>query len=392
MSESPRLAILNTHPIQYYSPLYRQLASREDLEVHVFYGWRGAMDNSYDPGFQQNVSWDIPLLEGYPYTFVENTADDPGTHHFRGIQNPDMIPTISSWAPDALLVFGWSFQSLFFELRHFRGRVPVLFRGDSTLLDESPGPRKWARRLWLRWVYRHVDAALYVGQNNKEYFRAHGLTEDQLYWVPHAIENQRFYDPEGTYAAEARAWRDELGISPEANVALFAGKLERKKAPDVLLDAFRRAELPDAHLIFVGSGPLEEKLRKAGGDHPRTHFLGFQNQSRMPVAYRLGDVFILPSRGPGETWGLAVNEAMACGRAVVVSDRVGCASNLVDESNGAVVPAESPTQLRDTLAALFGDAERLRRMKRASRERISGWSMEVAAERTRRALDDMLTD
>ena len=107
----PKLAIVNTHPIQYYSPYYRELASTETLDVHVFYSWRGALDTAYDPGFQQNVSWDIPLLEGYKYTFVENTASDPGTHHFRGIVAPDLISTVEAWDPDALLVFGWNYQT-----------------------------------------------------------------------------------------------------------------------------------------------------------------------------------------------------------------------------------------------------------------------------------------
>jgi glycosyltransferase involved in cell wall biosynthesis len=49
----------------------------------------------------------------------------------------------------------------------------------------------------------------------------------------------------------------------------------------------------------------------------------------MPVVYQLCDVFVLPSTGPGESWGLAVNEAMAAGKPVIVSDKCGCAVDLV---------------------------------------------------------------
>jgi len=382
-----KLAILNTHPIQYYSPYYRELADRSGLNVHVFYSWRGASEKAYDPGFEQNVSWDIPLLNGYDHTFVENEASDPGTHHFRGLINPDLVPSIEAWEPDALLIFGWSWQSHLRALWHFSGRVPIFFRGDSTLLDESPGPRRWARRLWLQWIYRHVDAALYVGTNNRAYYEAHGLDDEQLVWVPHAINNTRFAEAE---AAEQKAsrWRDELGIPDKDPVVLFAGKLSSTKGPDLLVDAFRNLERDKAHLVMVGSGPMGNDLQQRTGTHPRIHFLGFQNQSRMPTVYRLGDLFVLPSRS--ETWGLAVNEAMACGRAVVVTDRVGCAPDLIDDENGAVVPAECPAALQQTLGDLLRDEERLQEMGRRSAERISDWTIEEAAIRTEDAVRSVL--
>ena len=385
-----RLAIISTHPIQYYAPLFQALAAREGLEVHVFYGWQGPSAGAFDPGFGADVTWDVPLLERYPHTFLENISADPGTHHFRGITTPDLIPAVEAWDPDALLVFGWNYWSHLTALRHFNGRVPVLFRGDSTLLDEQLGTRKWARRLFLRWVYQYVDMALYVGQNNRTYFEAHGFDDEQLTWVPHAIDNDRFAGAERA-GRDALMWRREIGIPDEAPVVLFAGKLGPKKAPDALLDAFLDLGVNNVHLVFAGSGPLEEALIQRTDGHSRVHFLGFQNQSRMPVVYRLGDIFVLPSRGPGETWGLAVNEAMACSRPVVVSSRVGCAPDLVDEANGAVVPPDDAGALHDVLEGLLPDREQLQRMGRRSAERIQQWSIEEAAERTQAAVQAVLS-
>jgi glycosyltransferase involved in cell wall biosynthesis len=233
----------------------------------------------------------------------------------------------------------------------------------------------------LRCVYNHVDCALYVGRNNRAYFEAHGLSEAQLAWVPHAIENARFADAPSA-DEKARQWRIEIGIPEDAPVILFAGKLGEKKAPDVLLDAFLNLETDESHLAVVGSGPMEDTLKTQAASHPRVHFLGFQNQSRMPVVYRLGDVFVLPSRGPGETWGLAVNEAMACARPIVVTEQVGCAPDLVDDTNGRVVPSENATALRHVLDDLMGDQKRLRMMGNRSAERIQDWSIDVAANRT----------
>jgi len=379
---SVRLAVITTHPIQYYAPLFQGLAEGDALDVHVFYGWEGPSTGDYDPGFDEEVTWDISLLEGYPYTFLENEASDPGTHHFRGILTPGLVPAVEDWGPDAVLLFGWNYWGYLGALRHFSGQVPVFFRGDSTLLDEQPGPRRWLRRLFLRWVYTHVDVALYVGQNNRDYFKAHGLSEDQLAWVPHAIDNDRFADPGGHPEKEARTWRRELGIPNEACAVVFAGKLSEKKAPDLLLEAFCRLDDSSAHLVVAGSGPLGDELRSDFGDRPRIHFVGFQNQSRMPVVYRLGEVFVLPSRGPGETWGLALNEAMACGRAVVASDKVGGAPDLIKPGeNGFVVPAGEVRALTSALRRLVKNDEMRRRMGVASRERIRDWSVVRATDR-----------
>jgi len=382
-----RLAIVTSHPIQYYAPLFRTLADRDPLDIHVFHGWKGATESAYDPGFEDDVQWDISLLDGYDYTFVPNTSSDPGSHHFRGLVNPGLIPDIESWGPDALLLFGWAYQSHLRALLHFSGDVPIFFRGDSTLLDEQGGLRTGLRRLFLRWVYRHVDVALYVGENNRAYFEAHGLSDEQLTWVPHAVENQRFKNVPDA-GRKALQWRRELGIPDDAVVILFAGKFESKKAPDTLLDAFLKCDNTKAHLALAGSGPMEEELRGRAGGRPEVHFLGFQNQSRMPVVYRLGDVFVLPSRGPGETWGLAVNEAMACGRPVVVSDRVGCAPDLVGRETGFVVPAGDTGALRRRLETLVDDKELRCRMGRKAQAQIKDWSIRQAARRIERTIVD----
>lgn len=384
-----RLAVLSTHPIQYLAPLFRLLAGSGRCDLHVFYGWEGATHEALDRGFGEVFRWDIPLLDGYAYTFVPNESSDPGSHHFNGIGGRDTVRRIREWKPDALLVFGWNYRSHLDALRELHGSLPVFFRGDSTLIDERPGPRRLLRRTWLRWVYRHIDMALHVGTHNKDYFLAHGLTDAQLAWAPHSVDNDRFADRSGSITREARQWRRSLGISDDATVVLFAGKLEHKKAPDVLLEAFLRHSAVGAHLIFAGSGPLLPALMGRAAGHVNIHFLGFQNQSKMPAVYRLGDVFVLPSRGPGETWGLAVNEAMASNRPVIVSDHVGCAPDLVSRPrSGLVVRAGSVDDLGDAITKLASDSALRTSMAAAGVQEIARWSMHEQADRIQSAIEE----
>ena len=149
--------------------------------------------------------------------------------------------------------------------------------------------------------YSHVDKAFYVGQSNKQYFIKNGLHNNQLIYAPHSIDNKRFYDVDSTYETKAKIWREKLMIPSSAVVFLFAGKLEPKKNPLLLIHAYKYLNRPDVFLIIAGNGVLEKSLKKESESNPNIIFIDFQNQQIMPVVYRLGDIFILPSKGPGET-------------------------------------------------------------------------------------------
>ncbi len=377
-----KLAIITSHPIQYNAPLFRVLTERKNIAVKVFYTWGQTKDGLvYDPDFKKEFKWDIPLLDGYEQEFVENISKTPGAGNFSGIDNRDLIERIEQYKPDALLVYGWSFKSHLRVLRYFKGRTKIIFRGDSTLLDEVRGFsfRKTARRFFLTWVYRHIDVALYTGEANKDYYLKHGIGESQLHYAAHAVENERFFDTEGIYEAKAIAWRRELEIPDEALVFLFAGKLEEKKDPALLISAFKTLTNPSIRLVIVGNGLLEQKLKEAAAADERILFLDFQNQQMMPVVYRLGNVFVLPSRGPGETWGLSVNEAMACARPVIVSNKCGCAAELVAE-NGFVFSAMNQQDLEKTIRFFSDHRSPLNKMGEKSIRLIESFSFTKIAE------------
>ena len=354
------------------------LAKDPELDVRVFYEWEGPA--TLDREFGRAVAWDIPLLDGYDHRFLTNRSRNPGSHNFRGIDNPGVVNEIRSWKPDALLVYGWAFASHLRVLRELHREVPILFRGDSTLVDEKGRMRTVARRLALRWVYRHIDLALYTGKLNRAYFRAHGVPGDRLVWAPHAVDNAHFCAASAVREFEAVAWRRRLGIAAEDTVFLFAGKLVPRKDPGTLLEAFLRLRnvKPEegAQIVFVGDGKLSDMLKATAAGRSDVHFVGFQNQTVMPAVYRVGDVFVLPSVH-GETWGLAVNEAMACARPVIVSDRVGCAADLVRPgSTGLVFDSRDPQGLQAAMAVLLGNRAMRAEMGRQALALIDAWSIE----------------
>ncbi|MDO9443095.1 MAG: glycosyltransferase family 4 protein [Beijerinckiaceae bacterium] len=331
-----RLAIVASHPIQYQAPLFRELSKRLDLDV--FFALDPTPEDQGRAGFGAGFSWDVDLVSGYRHQFLKNVATRPGIS-FAGADTPEVGPLLRNGHYDAVLVLGFYLKT-FLQAAWAckRAGVPVMVRGDNHLLE----PRSRAKQMIKRVVYpvalRTFDAALYVGQRSRDYFQHYAYPQDRLFFVPHGLDEEAFA-AEASPDARARA-RAELGISQEAKVALFVGKfLARKRAEDLLrASAIALQEGRDVQVLLAGSGPLEDDLKALA----RTlgvvaHFAGFQNQSRMPSIYAASDLMVLPS--DNESWGLVANEALACGKPILLSDAVGAAPDLAqDGMAGGVFP------------------------------------------------------
>lgn len=380
-----RLAIVVSHPTQYYSPWFRHLAEHSGLDVKVFYLWDFGVRETRDVTFNTTFAWDIPLLDGYEHSFVPNASKEPGTHHLRGLHNPEAENVIAEWKPDVLLLFGYTYLThlrLIFSRR--LQNVRFMFRGDSHDLVVAEGWKPMVSRFLRRAIFRRFDCFLATGQANRDYFLNSDATAAQIRIAPHCVDNDRFQSISEEAHRTAVDWRRELGIPADVPVILFAGKFEEKKRPLDLLHAFlgMRSDETKAALLFVGSGGLETRLREAAGEcaGKTIFFAPFQNQSQMPRTYAVADVLVLPSYGRGETWGLALNEAMNLGKPVIASTHVGSGPDLVIEGKtGWLFPAGDISALRDRLDMAVSNRGNLRSMGENSLKHIKKFSYERAS-------------
>ena len=372
-----KLAVVLSHPTQYYSPWFRWVASKTNLQLRVLYLWDFGVTAQLDPKFETTLQWDVDLLSGYEHEFVPNVSRDPGTHHFGGLRNPSITERLNSWKPDAILLFGYKWATHVRVIAWARrNRTPLLFRGDSHFLGR--GVPTWPKRLLLRMVYAQFSAVLPVGTANAEYFTAVGVPPQRQFFSPHSV-NDALFDPTASRHLNAAArLRDELRIGTNTRVVLFAGKLVPEKQPTALLRAFLNVPHENTCLVFVGDGAEKARLTHDAGDSTSVRFLPFANQTEMPSRYLLADVFALPSSGFYETWGLAINEAMHMGVPALVSDRVGCQCDLVqDGETGWVFPAGNTAALACKLEQALNEVarpERRAQLRAAVRARIAGYT------------------
>jgi glycosyltransferase involved in cell wall biosynthesis len=324
-----RILVLEPHPVQYRAPLWRKVNELLPGGIHVAYASDLSMRGYVDEEFNCTIRWDMPLLEGYPYTILCPEQSGGGNSCARALAR-----LIRQLEPQAILFNAISSlrdaQAFVLSLSM---RVPVWLRTETQ--DEAYTRSRFKsfyRRGFYRALYKMIDRFFYIGHLNHMHFIAHGVPAERLFPARYGT-----IDPTaGMTIGERSRLRDDArlaaGIPSNTLVVGFSGKFIPKKDPGSLfamlpfLDPRIRQRLC---LYFVGCGELERTL-KAVADRVKadfgvsSHFAGFVNQSQLARHYCAMDVFVLPSRRMGETWGLVVNEALQCGCSAIVSTAVGC--------------------------------------------------------------------
>jgi glycosyltransferase involved in cell wall biosynthesis len=335
-SKIPKIVFVTSHPIQYQAPVFRCLAQRTDLEFTVLFAMIPDA-TAQGAGFGVAFKWDLPLLDGYRYQLLKNVSKSPGVTHFQGCDTPDIKALLQELKADLVIVNGWVVKTCLQALWACRRlRIPCIVRGEANNLRQRPWWKRWLQRR----LVRQYTGVLPIGKANREFYRNCGVSDEKMFNAPYCVENQRF----SRAAADAEPRRTELrsrwGVPEDAICYLYCGKFEHKKHPVELVEAFLQAQSSlrqnasdsrKIHLLMVGDGVLRERCEELATRHsPLTSitFTGFLNQTQIVEAYVAADIIVLPSDA-GETWGLVVNEAMACGRPAVVSDLVGCCQDLV---------------------------------------------------------------
>jgi glycosyltransferase involved in cell wall biosynthesis len=346
-----RIGFLVSHPIQYYAPIFRELAKRCDLTV--FFAHRQTPEQQARAGFGVAFDWDVDLLSGYDSRLLVNVARQPSTDRFAGCDTPGIADEIARGRFDAFVVPGWALRSYWQAVRACRRLgVPILVRGDSQLGSQRSSAVRIAKALAFSHLLRRFDGFLYVGQRNREYLLHYGAPAQRLFFSPHCVDNDAF-------AAASSGIHRPQG----RRRVLFVGKLIGRKHPADLLHAVARLRDKPVQIAFAGAGELESELRKiAAASAVHADFMGFVNQSELPAVYASADVLVLPSDGQ-ETWGLVVNEAMACGIPAIVSDAVGCGPDLIEPGRtGATFPLGDVAALASAIENVLSfDAELTRR-------------------------------
>jgi glycosyltransferase involved in cell wall biosynthesis len=377
------LAVVQTHPIQYHAPVFRAVQQTYGIPVTAIYGSDFSVAGYHDQQFGATFSWDTDLLSGYSSMFLSRTREG-GAADFSAVTARGLWRALRRVNPAAVLVGGYSpqFHRTALIQASLLGR-PVLIRAETSDEEPASAPRRLGRRMLLRSLYAGVSKFLYIGARSRRHYEQLGCRTESLLFSPYCVDSSPFAPDESARTRLRDQARAALGIGDAELVLLFSGKLISKKRPDLLVEAVplvQRETSRPITLLFLGDGELHEPLRArvAAASGIRAQFLGFRNQRELSPYYHAADLLVLPS-DHAETWGLVVNEAMTHGLPAVVSSRVGCAEDLVDQGKTGErfeqFTAEALANAVARAVPLVGDAT----VRQQCRARAMAYSVDAAA-------------
>ena len=386
MSRKTRLAVVMSHPIPYWVPLYRALTTHSELDLRVFYASKIGLNSSLDPaGMGVNIVWKTELLAGYEHEFLP-AADKVLRTTFREMDNSAIGIALASFKPDVVLVHGYVWMVMVRALVWCRmNGVPVIMSSDSSL---HSGTSKFMRKLKcaiLPIIFRQFSAFISIGDANQKYLETFGAKRASIFRISNVVD-ERFWRYRERREAERGRIRTCLGLHDDDLAVLYVGKLIARKRPADLIAALAHVrKMPPAarsiKVLLVGDGAqrnmLEEMVTATGVP---ARFQGFVNIDTLPEYYCAADVLVHPAEI--ETFGMITIEGAILGLPLVLSDHVGAVgptSIARIGENTIIYPCGDTMALADILHKLANDMHILTRLQAASL-RISrelDWRMSV---------------
>jgi glycosyltransferase involved in cell wall biosynthesis len=302
-------------------------------------------------------------------------ADEGGRKFHEWLKGGRIVRWLKEQRLGAVLVNGYNDPGRLRILRWcHRNRVPVLLFGDSNIHgDRATGLKAKLKRRLLRRVLGNIDAVLACGSLGRVYFEKYGVRTDDLFYSPYEPNYELI---QGLSEIALRDAARRFGLRSGRRRIVFSGRLKPVKRPELLVQAFVAIADQRANwdLVMIGDGPMRDELKRMVPAEltERVIWTGFlDDQATVSALYRNCDVLALPS--DYEPWALVINEAVAAGLAVVCSDVVGAAAELVTPGvNGEKFPAGSPVALKDALLRVT-DASRVDSYKAGSAGVLETW-------------------
>ena len=389
-----RLAILQRHPIQYHSPIFREIARSEEIDLTVLFLDNAGMKSYFDRTMNAVIKWDVPLLKGFRHEFLANWSPCKKRKLFLNRFNPQILWRLRRGRYDGVLIQGYDTASNLLALLIARLRgLDIIFRGEVVLLpgQTSSGKNYFKSRI-IRMFLRNSNAVLFTCKGNKRFFQHYGCQDSKLYSFPCAVDNAYFRMRRVQLRESGNNLRKELGIEEKTLVALMAGRMDINKSQRDLLKAVGRlqAKALDIATVFVGDGPerthLESLVKKEKVQ--QAYFVGFKNQSEISAYYDMADVFCLCSKADRSP--KVINEALNFELPIISSDRPGTLGDSILEGENALVYEYGNVQaLADCLEKLILEPERRREMGKRSIELSDELSLQADVAGLERAVRDL---
>jgi glycosyltransferase involved in cell wall biosynthesis len=377
-----KVAVVVSHPIQHFCPLYAALTTAARIELRVFFASTAGATPYFDAHFAQTISWQKDLLHGFAYEFLPGAQ--PEIRYGESIDNGSIASRLGQFNPDAVIIYGiWhriSRRALWWSKRH---KKACLLISDGELKQRRTIWTRLRKRITLPAILSQLDGFLTVGDANEAYYRHYGVPTAKLFRCPFPVDEKRFVDAARERELSSAAIRTSLGLSDRHVIGMSVGKLtERKAVADVvcaigsLLETGRVNE-KRFHFLIAGDGPERGRLEQLTRTRASKaiSIIGYKSADELPAYYQSVDFLVHPSASDPHP--LAVSEAVVSGLPVLVSDIIGSIGPSDDAqpgTNAVVFPQGNIAALAEGLHLLATNE--------SVRAKLANGSTRVAVNRT----------
>ena len=355
---------IQTHPIPYQSPMIRYL-SKKNINLEVLYRSDVSTRKFYDEDFENTIKWDTKLLDGIKYEFLNYIGPNKVTFIYPF--TTDYVKKIFKNDPNIIWIHGiknWYNLIIIFIAKIFKKKI---FVRDEVSEDSKKRSflNKTFNLIFYSIIDNFIDVYLAIGKKNRNYYLKHKINKKKIVLVPYVVDNNFFY--------LKKKFKKNKKLT-----YLFAAKLKKRKGCDLLLKAINLIKnkkfQSNTKFIIAGEGKMRSeiknfiKIKKL----KNVSLLPFQNQSKLKKLYQKSDIFIMPSIK--EPWGLTVNEAMCGENAIICSDKVGSAADLVNNNyNGYIFKSNDENDLSKKILKIYNNKNKIKTFKSNSKKIISKW-------------------
>ncbi len=367
-----RVLLLNNVPAPYFDPLF-EILGRES-------GWQ--LTVCYTSAWNRDVGWaETGLDQSRSHGTIVLDQRFPGLRKYLSSQLAGafaLLEALIRQRPDYVICYGYTLKPQMVLLCWaMLTRTYFAVIGDANIhSDLAHGLKRLVKNLWLGVVTRRAAALITIGTANRRFWESYGARPGRLFEARFAVDNDYFAGAIAERKEDVTARRSQLGLSGKV-VFLFVGRLVKRKNVDLIIAAARQLNDQRLAVVIAGAGEEREALEAEAAGDPRIIFAGGVAPSELPLYYAISDVLVLPAAQ--EPWGLVINEAMACGLAIIAHRHCGATIDLVDDQNGVILESFSIAEMVEALRLLADNDEMRRRMQERSRLRIQGWSIPSAA-------------
>lgn len=386
INKKPTILYLATHPIQNTKP-YKLLNKHPLFQYLVVYLLKPAMVNTDDEENINHGAFDIDVINGYQNIFLKNQWPFKWGFSFFKLCSFHLVKYVKN--ATVLVIYGHNNASFWIAMlaaKFYRKRI--ILTTDITYIEANAKSAGWKLKLKpaiLRFLYNNCSDGVFVPSTASKLYLENSIkiNPSKITITPYVVDED--YISALSNETDIKTLRKQLAINDSSFVFIFCAKFIDRKRPMDAIKAFAKLlKNTNSTLLMVGDGPLINEMKVLSvleGIQNQVLFTGFVKYSQLPKYYTISNCLVFCS--DHEPFGLPVNEALLCGIPVIVSDRIGCRLDLVDENiTGWIYKSGDVDELAEKMEYVTSmSPEKMDGIKLLCKQKMKTWSSEINVQR-----------